>query len=150
MSWNDQVLALTLHKNLFLRVSLHIFRIPENWLVKCFLPQVLKTWFVFIFTCYSTTLLFLLGLSGFWIIFRPPLSIMCVSVCYFPFTEACVTNSLFTMADIRTAILHTLPSHTHFLLQGFISKLPIVYGPLDLTVQGQSHFLHSLNTSQKS
>lgn len=52
--------------------------------------------------------------------------ITCVLV-YFPFTEACVKNSLFTMADIGTAVLHTLPLHTHFLLQGFISKLPIVY-----------------------
>lgn len=75
---------------------------------------------------------------------------MCVLVCYFPFTESCVKNTLFIMADIGTAILHTLPSHTHFLLQGFISKLPIVYGPLDLTVRGQSHFLCSLDTPQKS
>lgn len=38
-------------------------------------------------------------------------SIMCMFV-YFPFTEACVKNSLFTMADVGTAVLHTLPLHT--------------------------------------
>lgn len=113
-----------------------------------FSPNVLKRWVIFSCTCkkHGTILLLLLRILGFWKIYwSQKCACLCVSLSLRP-----VWKTAALQWPTLGLLSSTLFLYTHFLLQGFISKLPIVYGPLDLAIQGQSHFLHSLNAPQKS
>lgn len=102
--------------------SLHIVMFPGNWLIKCFFfLNVLRRWVMFSWTCKNTDSIVITA-QIVKVITDISVSTMCVFM-YFPFTEACVKTAS-SQKPTLGLLSSTLFLYKHFLLQGFISKIP--------------------------